>query len=270
MLVVVGWLAYHYYTFKQRLDKHRAGLISLANTNTWKLQTDVPGEGLPQELDNASLLIVANRNPQLVNYLETPSWNYIDISYCVYRETKYGEYKSAYVYCSALVTKLPRVLPNVFFDSKSQKGGRKYKESFAKDQRHSLEGNFDNYFDTYFAEGYTIDSMSFITPDVMVALENASEYDIEIIGDHLLMYGPVYVDADMITEGANKLQTILKTLQVTASAYDDERLPGVSGRQTVTPQGLQLKRKNNIAWASLVFIFLYLILRVVLSNIHSN
>ncbi len=270
LIGIIVWLIYHHHRYKQRLRNHRTGLNELSNTNKWVLQTDVESAELPQELNNASIFIVANRDTKLVNYLQTPNWDYIDLSYCIYRQTKYGQYKAAYVYCSALVAKLPRVLPNVFFDSKSLKGGRRYKETFAKDQRHSLEGNFDTYFDTYFAEGYTIDSMSFITPDVMVALEGASDYDIEIVGDHLLMYGPVYVDANKITEGANKLQAILKTLQVTASAYDDTRLPGNAGRQTVTSQGLQLKRKANLAWVSIVFVVLYLILQVVLSSTHSK
>lgn len=268
-LATLCWLAYHRYAFKRGLKKHQAGLINLANTNTWNLQSGTQDLALPKDLKDASLFIVADRDPQLVNYLETPNWNYIDISYCVYERTKYGEYKSAYIYCSALVGKLPRVLPNVFFDSKNQKDGRKYKATFAKDQRHSLEGDFDNYFDTYFAEGYTIDSLSFITPDVMLALENAAEYDIEIIGDRLLLYGPVYIDANKILEGASKLQAILKTLQVTASAYHDDRLLGGAGRHTVTPQGLQLKRRHRIAWATIIFVILGAILGVI-SNIYSH
>jgi hypothetical protein len=265
LLGIIGWLIYHNVSFKNQLNSHKNGLISLASANQWKLQTSMASDVLPNELTNSSLLLVANRDQKTVNYLETTNWNYIDISYCVYRPTRYGEYKAAYVYCSALAAKLPRILPNIFFDSNSQKGARKYKANFVKDQRHSLEGNFDKYFDTYFAEGYTIDSMSFITPDVMVALENASEYDIEIIGDNLLMYGPVYIDANKITEGANKLQAILKTLQVTASAYEDTRLPGEAGRQTVSAEGLQLKRKNNFAKASIIFVLAYVVLRVVIT-----
>ncbi len=269
LFAIIFWLIYHYFEFKQRLEKHRTGLISLAKTNQWKLQTNISYEQLPQELNNASIFIVANRDAKLVTYLQTPSWNYIDLSYCIYRETKYGEYKAADVYCSVIVAKLPRILPNIFFDSKKQKDGQKYKSTFIKSQRHSLEGDFDNYFETYFAEGYTIDSMSFITPDVMLALENAADYDIEIIGDHLLMYGPVYVDTNKIAEDADKLKAIIKTLSVTAKSYDDTRLPGNVGFQTVSSQGLQLKRKSNIAWVAIIFIVVYAVVRALLS-LHSS
>lgn len=267
LIGMVLWLAYRYYGFEHRLAKHESTLEDLATTNNWELQTYQTEEGLPPELDNVSLLLIADRDRQLVNHLLTPNWNYIDFSYCVYGQTKYGEYKSAFVYYSVLVAKLPRVLPNVFFDSKSQ-GGRQYKAQFDKDQRHSLEGDFDTYFDTYFAEGYTIDSMSFITPDVMQALEDAHNYDVEIMGDRLLMYGPVYVDASEVTDGATKLQAILKTLQVTARAYEDERLPGSSGKQTVTPMGLQLRRKTSLTWATIIFVCAYIALHFV-SLIHA-
>jgi hypothetical protein len=266
LIGMTAWLAYRYYGFEQQLDKHESTLEDLANTHSWELQTYQTEEPLPSEIENISLLLIADRDRRLVNYLLTPDWNYIDFSYCVYRQTKHGEYRSAFVYYSVLVTKLPRILPNVFFDSKSQ-GGRQYKAKFDKDQRHSLEGDFDTYFDTYFAEGYTIDSMSFITPDVMQALEDAHDYDIEIIGDRLLMYGPVYVDASKVTNGAAKLQAILNTLQVTARAYEDERLPGSAGRQTVTPTGLQLRRKTNIVRVTLYFVCGCIILRF-LSLIH--
>ncbi len=257
----IGWLVYRYVGFEHQLAKHELGLTNLATANKWQLQTNQNEFLLLPELENVSLMLIANRDAKLVNYMLTPAWNYIDLSYCIYRKSKNGEYKAAYVYYSVLVTKLPRVLPNVFFDSKSQ-GGRQYKAKFTKDQRHGLEGDFDTYFDTYFAEGYTIDSMSFITPDVMQALEAASNYDIEIMGDRLLMYGPVYVDASEILDGATKLQAILKTLQFTASEYDDERLPGDVGRQTVTPEGFQLRRKSSRAWISIIFIAAYIILRL--------
>ncbi len=265
----LGWLIFRNYSFRQQLKKHDAELSALAASRGWELRIDQVAFGLPPELNNVSLLLIADRDRQLVNYLLTPGWNYIDLSYCVYQRTKNGEYKAAYVYYSVLVTKLPRVLPNVFFDSKSN-GGRQYKSRFYKDQRQSLESDFDTYFDTYFAEGYTIDSMSFITPDVMQALERANEYDIEIMGDRLLMYGPVYVDTDKVLDGATKLQAILKTLQVTAAAYNDERLPGLAGTQTVTPQGLQLRRKSHVAWVTIAGIFIFVILRFAIAAFQSN
>jgi len=260
-LSIVTALTLRYIKIGKQLKQHATSLVALAAAMSWQLdQTDTMW--LPPELDDSSLLLVANRGVHVFNYLTTDSWNYLDVSYEVYQKTKNGEYKAATVYYSVLVTKLPRILPNVFFDSKTQRG-RQYKSKFTGDQRHSLEGNFDNYFDTYFAEGYTIDDMSFVTPDVMQALIAASDYDIEIVQDRLLMYGPVYVDANMVNDGATKLIEILRTLKITAAAYRDSRLPGAAAAQAVTPQGMFLRRKKAAIWPTIIFITVYIIVRIV-------
>jgi len=59
-----------------------------------------------------------------------------------------------------------------------------------------------------------------------------------------------------------KLMEILHTLKVTAAAYRDTRLPGVAGAQTVTPQGMFLRRKKAAVWPAIVFITIYVLLRV--------
>lgn len=257
-IMAVAYIIARALAFKDHLQAHQTALIELANANDWELQSDMLDYLLPPELSGSSLLLVADRDRRILNYMKTPSWNYIDLAYDIYTQTKNGEYKAKTVYYSILVTQLPRVLPNVFFDSKTE-DGRKYKAKFTADQRRQLEGDFDQYFDTYFAEGYTIDSMSFITPDVMQAMEAASSYDIEIIGDRLLLYGPVYLEATNIQNGAAKLLAILKTLQITAQAYRDERLSGAAAAQTVTPAGMQLRRKGVSKWTYVAAGLIYLI-----------
>jgi|GEM_PF-1587640 len=271
LLIIVPLAGYYIWralAFDRHFLQHQAVLAELATAEGWELQADGQDYLLPPELRGSSLLLVADRDVKLLNYLKTPRWNYIDLSYSIYTQTKNGEYKSQIVYYSVLVTKLPRVLPNVFFDSKTE-DGRKYKSKFVADQLHGLEGDFDEYFDTYFAEDYTIDSMSFVTPDVMLALEDACDYDIEITGDRLLLYGPVYLDAASIQDGADKLLAILKTLQVTGKAYRDNRLPGAAAAQTVTPLGMQLKRKRASQWASLAVLIgygLFVIIRMIIAH----
>lgn len=224
------------------LARHTASLAAVAAARGWQV---IPPEAFPQKVDAAfprmSLSLLATRGQQYVNCVKSDSWVYADWSYDHYEQTKNGEYKAAVIYYGVMAARLPRVMPNVFFDSKAERG-RQFKAQFAANQRHSLEGDFDQYFDTYFVEGYTIDSLSFITPDVMLALEAASVYDIEIIDDQVLLYGPVYVDATRLDDMAAKLLAIQAQLAENARTYRDERLPAAEGRQTVALIGMVLRR----------------------------
>lgn len=174
------------------------------------------------------------------NCLFADDWTYCDYSYGIYRKTKYGEYKAGETHYAVIATKLPRSLPNVLFDSvKSRK--RQFKLQFAHSQLHKLEGDFDQHFATYFPEEYTIDGLSFITPDVMWVLRGASEYDIEIINDQLFIFGTMTNPEEQIPEMINHLQKIKKELLDNIRTYRDERLPYAEGRKRVALQGQVLR-----------------------------
>jgi hypothetical protein len=224
------------------LKQHAASLTTVAELRGWQVK---PPEVFPEEIGAAfsrmSLSLLATHGQRYVNCVVSSQWAYADWAYDYYQQTKNGEYKAAAIYYGVMSAQLPRIMPNVFFDSKSERG-RQFKAQFAADQRHSLEGDFDQYFDTYFAEGYTIDALSFITPDVMLALRDAAAYDIEIVGDRVLLYGPMYVDATQLDDMAAKLAAIQTQLAENVNTYRDDRLPVDLGRQTVTPLGMSLQR----------------------------
>ncbi len=192
------------------------------------------------------------------NHIYTENWTYGDVSYDVMRETKYGDYKAYTIHYAAMTTKLPRTLPNVFFDSKKSRG-RQFRFHFTKSQLHSLEGNFDEYFATYFPEQYTIDSMSFITPDVMHALIDASDYDIEIKGDTVSIFGSLGGPKQQIPEMERLLGAIRQQLMDNIMTYRDERVPYDKGRQTVAPIALSLKKSKFWVYVSIATTILYLI-----------
>jgi hypothetical protein len=168
-----------------------------------------------------------------------------------------------------MATKLPRVLPNVLFDSKNDRN-RQFKAEFASDQKHQLEGDFNNYFDTYFAEGYTLDSMSFVTPDVMQAMIAADEYDIEIVEDNLLLYGPMAAALAQLDEMSRKIAAIKRTLAVTTADYHDDRLPGEAGSVTVTPQGMFLKQRKVHLTFGIIVIIVYVVVNIASSVINHH
>lgn len=204
------------------------------------------------------------RDKMMKNLVEGPDWTYGDFSYNLYRKTKHGEYKAATAYYGFMMTRLPRALPNVFFDSIKARR-RQFRFHFARDQRHSLEGDFDRHFVTYFPANYTIDSMSFISPDVMWALRAASDYDVEIVDNCLFLYGPLYDPEVQVTDMAAKITAIKKELLDNITTYRDERLPYAEGRQRVAPLGASLKRSRFWAIATTVFIILYLLAQLAAS-----
>jgi hypothetical protein len=224
----------------------------------------------PNEFSKCSITELCTDGYQWSNYVKTPNWSYADYSYDVYQQTKYGQYQSGTVYYGVVAVTLPRILPNVLFDSKRDRG-HQFKALFSMDQIHVLEGNFSEYFTTYFAEEYAIDSMSFITPEVMEALIEAADYDIEIVGNQLLLYGLLYEPDLQITDMASKAEAINKKLMNNITVYRDDRLPAAVGAQTVTPTGMFLKRRGAHVTIGAILVVLYIILKlasIVTSNHH--
>ncbi len=118
------------------------------------------------------------------------SWQLYETTYNFYRRTKSGEYLSKQVYYTVLEVQLSRPVPNLIFDSKSAKG-QQFKYLYLKSQKLSFEGGFDNYFTSYAPDHYEIDTLSFVTPEVMHKLIETHDYDIELHGDRLVLYGPL-------------------------------------------------------------------------------
>jgi hypothetical protein len=83
--------------------------------------------------------------------------------------------------------KLDRKLPQMILRSKQK--GIELTQGFSKNQVQSLEGDFDKYFTLYSQDGSQADALYVLTPDVMALLiDYASEYDIEIAGNHIYFY----------------------------------------------------------------------------------
>jgi hypothetical protein len=169
-------------------------------------------------------------------------WGYGEYQFKSYVQSKRGrKYDTATFYYAVAMFTLPRKLPNVFFDS-HKTGGKEFSVLFDAAQKHSLESVFDDYFTAYFHEDYKIDSLSFITPEVMEALIAAQEYDVEIYQDKLYIYNelenmPRQLE-DMWRSGDSIRQKLLNNILT----YRDERIDFADGRITVSTLGLKLRR----------------------------
>jgi hypothetical protein len=208
-----------------------------------EISTD--GDIVPSPLLN---LFESTRSARrVVARLGTTKWQLADYEINAIRQRKNGSYtESRTAYISVVQIPLPRALPHVVFDS-TETSGKQMRFSFDSNQKISLEGNFDEYFDTYYPAHYHIDLLSIVTPEVMQSLLEAKAYDIEIYGNTLNIYGPLSNPAatrKLIDHGlsiADKLQNNIIT-------YSDPRLT-TPDRETVHAYGRTIQENYmTTAW----------------------
>ena len=101
------------------------------------------------------------------------------------RTTRYG-----YV-----LIQLDRDLPQMVLDSKSNNENifglsiSNLPISFRKDQKLSLEGDFDSHFTLYAPDDYKEDALCVFTPDLMsLFIDESDSFDAEVVGNQLYIY----------------------------------------------------------------------------------
>lgn len=91
-----------------------------------------------------------------------------------------------------VAVKLDVPLPHIVLDATSNNGlfGSNLPLTLDREQRLSLEGDFDRYFTLYCPSGYERDALYLFTPDIMARfIDNAAALDVEIVDDWLFLYG---------------------------------------------------------------------------------
>ncbi|QMU96734.1 hypothetical protein FVO59_05505 [Microbacterium esteraromaticum] len=89
-----------------------------------------------------------------------------------------------------VAVKLDVPLPNIVLDALGNNAlGSNLPATFSKDQRLSLEGDFDRYFTLYCPQGYEADALYLFTPDIMARfIDHAAQLDVEIVDDWMFLY----------------------------------------------------------------------------------
>lgn len=204
----------------------------------------------------------------IMDAVEGSGWRYGE-----YRVTAYAElrsdnslrYKSSYRYTAVVAVQLPRMLPNLFFDSHVAHGDA-MRFRLDGSQRLSLEGNFDKYFTLYAPLHYSIDTLSFITPEVMESMIAAGDYDIEIAENMLYIYGEgIERDPAAFVSMAQKAVQIYDKLMNNIVTYRDERLPDEQGRRTVSAFAWTLRKSLLGNWAFTIGMFSITVFYLVMS-----
>ncbi|WP_136054547.1 hypothetical protein [Microbacterium sp. K24] len=160
--------------------RYRLNLFAQANGMTYEAKVaDPPLPGMIFSLGRSrqSTDLIRGTRPRFVEF-----GNY---QYTVQSGKNSTTYRWGYV-----AVKLDVPLPNIVLDAKGNNGfGSNLPASFEKEQRLSLEGDFDQYFTLYCPTGYERDALYLFTPDIMARfIDNAAQLDVEIVDDWLFLY----------------------------------------------------------------------------------
>ncbi|WP_157373047.1 hypothetical protein [Agromyces sp. Root81] len=130
-----------------------------------------------------------------------------------------------------LAVDLPAPLPHLILDATSS--GRLSGDlpvGFEREQRMSLEGDFDRWFHVYSPHTYGKEALYVLTPDVMASLiDEAAGYNVEIIDDTLVFFIPRaadFSDAEPWEAAYAILTKVAPRIIAKSRRYLDERVPG--------------------------------------------
>lgn len=146
---------------------------------------------------------------------------------------------------------IDRRLPHIVLDSLQNNvslfglGMSNLPASFSRDQRLSLEGDFNRYFTLYCPREYETDALYILTPDMMALLiDHSASFDVEIVDDLVFIYSPTPFyngDENLLRRAFGVLDIVGgQTLRQTRM-YSDDR---TGGRETnrVAEGGRRLRR----------------------------
>lgn len=160
-----------------------------------------------------------------------------------------------------LAMTLPRRLPHLLLDATGN--GRERRQRPTRDQRLSLEGDFDRHFHLYAPRGYERDALYVFTPDLMALLiDETGDLDVEVRDDRLIVLRPGGFDlADPATwqRFARIRATVGQKAWSQTDLYADERAApasltldgssdandeaGTDATNTVAREGRRLRRR---------------------------
>lgn len=165
----------------RRITAYRLSRFAAANDMTFVDRVDsppLPGMIFHIGSGRAATDLVRGHSPRFVEF-----GNH---QYTVKSGKNSTTYRWGYV-----AVKLDVPLPNIVLDATGNNSlfGSNLPASFRKDQRLSLEGDFDQHFTLYCPQGYERDALYLFTPDIMARfIDHAAELDVEIIDDWMFLY----------------------------------------------------------------------------------
>ena len=150
-----------------------------------------------------------------------------------------------------MALQLERRLPNMVLDAKANNPLRRTNlpRSFDRNQRLSLEGDFDRYFTLYCPKKYERDALYLFTPDLMALLiDKASPFDVEIIDNWMFVYSDKpfrSTNPAVYKRLLHIADTVGRKALWQSKRYSDERVDGFSAN-VIDRTGQMLKGGENL------------------------
>lgn len=249
--------------FRGRAERrYRLAHFAEANGLTWF--PAVPNPDLP------GMIFAEGHSREATDVIHGPRPRWVEVGNYTY---KTGSGKSEQTHKWAYVMlRLDTPLPHIVLDAVGNNGlfgASNLPATFSRDQRLSLEGDFDQHFALYCPTGYERDALYLFTPDVMARfVDNAAALDVEIIDDRLFLYAR----RELSTLDPAVWQWIFGTVDAIDAKlgqwarWRDERLaaaptPVASGVPLLTPPPVGVARegrrlRRGFSWITGVFIVL--------------
>ena len=198
------------------------------------------------------------------NILTSASSNPFEIANYTYT-TGSGKNSHTYIF-GYIMVQLDRNLPHMVLDSKANNTnilGMSFSGlpvEFDKDQKLSLEGDFDSHFTLYAPKEYEKDALYIFTPDLMqLFIDESLSFDAEIIDNKIFIYSKQQfnlTDPALLQRLFNVIDTVAAKVDSRADHYIDERV-GSAIRDIVAEPGRRLKIRKS--WIVIVVMLLYAI-----------
>lgn len=160
---------------------YRLDRFAQANGMTWHPVSDnppLPGMVFGQGSSRKATDVVRGARPRFVEF---GNYQYT---------TGSGKNRTTH-HWGYVAVKLSTPLPHIVLDATSNNAlfGSNLPASFDRDQRLSLEGDFDRHFALYCPAGYEADALYLFTPDIMARfIDHAAALDVEIVDDWMFLY----------------------------------------------------------------------------------
>ena len=210
------------------------------------------------------------RSRSAYNILTSASSNPFEIANYTYT-TGSGKNSHTYIF-GYIMFQLDRNLPHMVLDSKANNTnifGISFSDlpvAFNKDQKLSLEGDFDSHFTLYAPKEYEEDALYIFTPDLMqLFIDESLSFDAEIIDNKLYIYSNHQFDLTdpaLLQRLFNVIDTVAAKVESKADHYIDDRV-GSAISDVIAEPGRRLKiRKSWLVIAVMIFYAIYFVFSI--------
>ena len=189
-------------------------------------------------------------------------WQIYDVIFASNNRSEHGK-----SYYSVFEAKLERTVPHLVFDAKAAKG-QQFKFVYSQAQTLTLEAELNDYFVAHAPKTYQIDTLSLITPEVVEAMINMKDCDIEFVDEYLLCYAPLLAQS-ALADFQQRCLALYNKVNNNLSAYRDDRLEHQARRDDVTQFAKRLLPNSakylpimiisGLVWLSLLSLWMFAI-----------